>query len=130
MLWTEHKSLFVSYNRLRHRGRAAVLRDKETALSHVLLEVQESLKLMGNFSSETFHLPCTQEYLPALMVEEDEQESDSERLRTAVFEVVPSLNADQRAVFDAVVGCVLPGVSSSNLEAPVVNQAAPAQWQL
>ncbi len=35
---------------------------------------------------------------------------------------MPSLNAGQKAVFDAVVGCVLPGVSSDNLGAPVVYQ--------
>ncbi len=35
---------------------------------------------------------------------------------------VPSLKAGLRAVFDAALGCVLPGVSSNNLEAPVVNQ--------
>ncbi len=58
-------------------------------------------------------------------MEEDEQESDSERFRRAVDEAVPPLNAGQRAVFDAVVGCVLPSVSSSNLEAPVVNQGSP-----
>ncbi len=40
-------------------------------------------------------------------------------------EAVPSLNAGQRAVFDAVVLCVLPEVSSGNLEAPVANHGAP-----
>ncbi len=80
---------------------------------------------MGNFSLDTFQLPSAQEDLPTLVVEEDEQESGSERLRRAVDEAVPSLDADQRALFDVVVGCVLPGVSSSNLEAPVVNQGSP-----
>ncbi len=40
-------------------------------------------------------------------------ELDTERLRRAVDEAIPKLNAGQRAVFDAVVGCILPGVSSS-----------------
>ncbi len=31
----------------------------------------------------------------------------------------------RRAVFDAVVGCILPGVSSSTFEAPVSNHGAP-----
>ncbi len=39
-------------------------------------------------------------------------------------EAIPKFNAGQRVVFDAVVGCVLPGVSSSNLEAPVSNHSA------
>ncbi len=78
--------------RLRHRGRATVLRDEETARSYVLLDDQKSLKLMGNFSLETFQLPSAQGDLPTLMVEKDEQESDSERLRRAVDEAVPSLN--------------------------------------
>ncbi len=49
-LWDEHKSLFVSDIRLRHRGKARVLQNEDTALSNVLLEVQESFKLMGNFT--------------------------------------------------------------------------------
>ncbi len=52
-------------------------------------------------------------------------ELDTERLRRAVDEAIPKLNAGQRAVFDAVVGCILPGGSSSNLEAPVSNHVAP-----
>ncbi len=40
-------------------------------------------------------------------------------------DAIPKLNAGQRDVFDAVVGCILPGVSSSNLEAPVSNHGAP-----
>ncbi len=122
-LWNEHKSIFVSDIRLRHRGRITVLQDEETALSYVLLEVQESL--MGNFTLEIFQLPSLKEDVPALLDEEGEQETDSERLRRAVDEAALSSNAGQRAVFDAVVGCVLPGVSSSNLEAPGVNQGAP-----
>ncbi len=55
-LWDEHKSLFVSEIRLRHRGRATVLRNEDTALSYVILEVQESLELMGNFTLDTFQL--------------------------------------------------------------------------
>ncbi len=38
-LWDEHKSLFVSDSRLRHWGRATVLRNEDDALSCVLLEV-------------------------------------------------------------------------------------------
>ncbi len=52
-LGDEHKSVFVSDIRLRHRGRATVLRNEDTAHSYVLLEVQESLELMGNFTLET-----------------------------------------------------------------------------
>ncbi len=52
-LWDEHKSLFMSDIRLRQRGRATVLRNEDNALSYVLLEVQESLELMGNFTLET-----------------------------------------------------------------------------
>ncbi len=59
-LWDEHKSLFGSDIRLRHRGRATALRNEDTALSNVLLEVQESLKLMGSFTLETFQLPTAQ----------------------------------------------------------------------
>ncbi len=55
-------------------------------------------------------------------MEEKEQESDSDRLRWAVDYAVPSLNADQRADLNAVAGCLLAGVSSKILEAPVVNQ--------
>ncbi len=62
-LWDEHKSLFVSDIRLRHRGRATVLLNEDTALSYVLLEVQEPLKMMGNFSLETFQLPTPQDDL-------------------------------------------------------------------
>ncbi len=57
-LWDEHKSLCVSAIRMRHRGRATVLRSEDTALSYILLEVQESLKLIGNFTLETFQLPA------------------------------------------------------------------------
>ncbi len=109
-LWNEHKGLFVSDVRLRHRGRATVLQDEETALSYLLLEVQESLQLMSNFGLETLQLSSPQEDLPALMSQTEEQESVPERWRRAVEEAVPSLNADQRDAFDAVVGCVLPGV--------------------
>ncbi len=49
--------------------------------------------------------------------------------RRAVDDAIPKLNAGQRAVFDAVVDCILPGVSSSNLEAPVSSQGAPQNAQ-
>ncbi len=68
-------------------------------------EVQESLKLMGNFTLETFQLPTPQDYLPALRVEGKVPELDTERLRRAVDEAILKLNAGQRAVFDAVVFC-------------------------
>ncbi len=80
-VWDEHKSLFVSDIRLRHRGRDTVLRNDDTALSYVLLEVQESLKLMGNFTLETFQLPTPQEDRPALILEGEVPELDTERLR-------------------------------------------------
>ncbi len=124
-LWDEHKCLFVSDIRLGHRGRATVLRNEDTALSYVLLEVQESLKLMGNFTLETFQLPTSQDDLPVLIVEGEVPELDTERLRRAVDEAIPKLSADQRAVFDAVLGCILPVVSSSNLKGPVSNHGAP-----
>ncbi len=57
-------------------------------------------------------------------MEGEAPELDTESLRRAVDEAIPKLNAGQRAVFDAVVGCILPGVSSSNLEAPVSNNGA------
>ncbi len=116
-LWDEHKSLFVSDIRLRQRGRAAVVRNEDTALSYVLLEDQESLKLMRNFTLEAFQLPTPQDDLPRLIVEGAVPELDTARLRRAVDEAIPKLNAGQRAVFDDVVGCILPVVSSSNLEA-------------
>ncbi len=78
----------------------------------------------GNFTLETFQLPTLQDDLPALIVETEVPELDTDRLRRAVDESIPKLNAGQRAVFDAVVGCILPGVSSSNLEAPVWNHSA------
>ncbi len=123
LLWDGH-SLFVSDIRLRHRGRPTVLRNEDSALSYVLLEVQESLKLMGNFTLETFQLPTPQDDLHALIVEGEVPKLDTERLRRAVDEAIQKLNAGQRAVFDAVVGCILPGVSSSNLEASFSNHMA------
>ncbi len=47
---------------------------------------------MGNFSLETFQLPSAEEDMPALVVEEGEQESDFYRLLKAVDEAVPSFN--------------------------------------
>ncbi len=76
---------------------------------------------MGNFTLEQFQLPTPQDDLPALIAEEEVPELDTERLRRAVDEAIPKLNAGQRAVFDAVVGCILPGMSSRNLEAHVSN---------
>ncbi len=98
-LWDEHKSLFVSYNRLRHRGRATVLRNEDTALSYVLLEVQESLKLMGNFTLKTLQLPTPQDDLPALIVEGDVPELDTDRLRRAVDEAILKFNAGRELCF-------------------------------
>ncbi len=80
---------------------------------------------MGNFTLETFQLPTPQDDLSALIVEEEVPELDTARLRRAFDEAIPKLNAGRRAVFDAVVGCILPGLSSSNLEAPVSSQGAP-----
>ncbi len=77
---------------------------------------------MENFNLETFQLPTPQDDLPALIVEEEVPELDTERLRRAVHEAISKLNAGQRDVFD---GCILPGVSSRNLEAPVSNYGAP-----
>ncbi len=51
-------------------------------------------------------------------------ELDTGRVRRAVDEAIPELKAVQRAVYDAVVGCILPGVSSSNIEVPVSNTGA------
>ncbi len=65
---------------------------------------------MGNFTLETFRLPTPQDDLPALIVEGQVPELDSERLRRAVDEAIPKFNAGQRAVFDAVVSFILPGM--------------------
>ncbi len=53
-LWTEHKSLFVSDIRLRHRGRATAYGMRKLTLSYVLFEFQESLKLIAIFNLKTF----------------------------------------------------------------------------
>ncbi len=92
-LWDEQKSLFVSDIRLRNRRRATVLRNEDIALSYVLLEGQESLELMGNFSLETFQLSTPQDDLPALLVEGEAPELDTKRLRRAVDKAIPKLNA-------------------------------------
>ncbi len=55
-LWNEHKSLFVSDMRLRHRARATVLRNEDNALSYVFLEVKASLKLTETFTLEALEL--------------------------------------------------------------------------
>ncbi len=55
------------------------LRNEDTALSYVLLEVQESFTLMGNFILETLQLPTPQDDLPALIVEGEVPELDTER---------------------------------------------------
>ncbi len=46
-LWDEQKSLFFSDIRLRHRGRATVLRNEDTALSYALLEVPRVIEADG-----------------------------------------------------------------------------------
>ncbi len=46
-LWNEHKSLYLQDIRARHRARNTCLKDDETALSYVLLEVQCALDSMG-----------------------------------------------------------------------------------
>ncbi len=51
-------------------------------------------------------------------------ELDTERLRRAVDGAIPKLNAGQRAGFDVVVGFILAGVPSSNLEALVSSNSA------
>ncbi len=79
---------------------------------------------MGNFTLETFQLPTAQDDLLALLVEGEVPELDAERLRRAVDEAIPELTAGQRAVFDAVISCILKGVSSSILEASVSNRGA------
>ena len=125
-LWNEHKSLFISDIRLRHRGLNTSLRSDETALAYVLLEVQESLKEMGNFCLATYQLPSPTEDLPALLEPQEPQEVDENRLQEAVSRSVSLFNSGQRAVFDAVVGVVLPGVSSEDLTAPVSPAAVAA----
>ena len=82
-LWNEHNSMFLSDSIARHRGLYTVLRDDDTALSYVLLEVQESLKEMGNFTLTIFDLPSPQEDLPPLIVDCEEQVSDPERWQVA-----------------------------------------------
>ncbi len=51
-------------------------------------------------------------------------EFDTKSLRRAFDEAISKLKARQRAVLNAVVSIVLPGVSSSNLDALVVGQGA------
>ncbi len=74
---------------------------------------------------EIFQLPIPQNYLSALIVEGEVPDLDTERLRRAVDEAILKLNARQKAVFDPVLGCIIPSVSSSNLEDSVSNHSAP-----
>ncbi len=63
---------------------------------------------MKNFTMETFQLPTPHNDLPALIVEGAVRDIDAERLRRAVDEAIPKLNACRRAVFDAFMGwCVM-----------------------
>ena len=45
------------------------------------------------------------------------QQAEEDRLGQSITRTVSLVNADQRAAFDAVVGSVLPGVSSADLTA-------------
>ncbi len=51
-LWDEHKTLFVSDIRLRHRARATVLRKEDTGLSYVLLRGSRVIEADGKFHFE------------------------------------------------------------------------------
>ncbi len=70
---------------------------------------------------KTYELPAPQEYLPAPMEEDDEQEFEIDNLRKAVDWAIPKLNASERAVLDSFVVFVLSRVSLRNLEAHVFN---------
>ncbi len=59
---------------------------------------------MGTFTLEKFQLPTPQDDLPALIEQEEVPALDTARLRRAVHEAIPKLNAGQRAVFDDVLG--------------------------
>ncbi len=50
---------------------------------------------MGNSILETSQLPTPQDDLPALIVEREVPELDTERLRRPVDEATPKLNAGQ-----------------------------------
>ncbi len=80
---------------------------------------------MQKFSLEIFQLPIPQKYLSALIVEGEVPDLDTERLRRAVDEAIPKLNARQRAVFDPGLGCIIPSVSSTNLEDSFSHHGAP-----
>ncbi len=107
-LCNEYKSIFVSDIRLRHRGRATVLQEEKNALSYVLLEVRESMKLMVNFTLDIFQLPSPQENLPALLEEEGEHETDSERLRRAADEAGLSLTRVRELFSTLLLGLFFP----------------------
>ncbi len=95
----EHKSLFLSDIGLRHRGRAKVISNENTALLYVLVDVQERLQLIGKFTFDTFHLQTPQEDRSSPTVEEDEPKLDTDRLRGAVEDSIPKLNSERELHF-------------------------------
>jgi len=113
-LWEEHKEIFITDIRQRLRRHRDALRTEHNALSHVLREVQEFLSTMSRNTLSDLGLPSPPDDLEAL--QENEPEQDMAQLQQHVTSSIATFNEGQRAVFNAVVGAILPGVSTDNLE--------------
>ena len=121
-LWNDHKSLFVSYIRHRYRNDPAALRflhAEQSAQKYVLLEIEESLQHIGNIGLADFNLPILGADLPLLPRAQEFMEFSLEQLQEEADSSVSLFNNEQKLAFHEVIGAILPGVSTANLNNPV-----------
>ncbi len=120
-LWSDHAPRFISDIRHRYRGASSALirlhSDSDTE-NYALLEVKNALELMGNASLSDFGLPLPTN-LPPLPQEIQAADDHVQQLQEEVSSAHPLFNADQKSVFNEVVGTVLPGVMADDLNAAV-----------
>ncbi len=118
-------SSFISDIRHRYRGIPSALnclRSDGDAKNYTLLEVKDALDLMGSASLSDFGLPESA-YLPLLPQGNQTPHGRIELLREEVNNAIPLYNADQKSLFNEMIGAVLPGVTTDNINASVI--AAP-----
>ena len=116
-IWEEFRARFITDIRHRFRGREEI-REYEDAEKYVLLEIENYLQSMVGKSLQNFGLPAADPGLERLIQQSSGQEvaQSTEQARDELRTMVSSFNDGQRAVFDEIVGKILPGVTSVGLQ--------------
>lgn len=122
-LWNENAAKFVDDIRRRHSNvpeAKKILQDDEHALNYALRELNSALiDISPRLNIESFGFAKLSDELRDLPAPKVDDGNSAEGLRVTVEHAINEFNEEQRVVFDAIVGEVLPGVNADDPLAPV-----------